>query len=76
MDAGYASRIIDLLDREALVVRKPRGPITSADWPALLQRWSQEYSPLKPPGRVSWYLAARGISQLQKNFVRSRRVTQ
>jgi hypothetical protein len=63
VDPGYASRIIDFLDREALVVRKPRGPITSADWPALLRRWSQEYSPFQR-GRARWFLAARGLGQL------------
>ena len=63
VDAGYASRIIDFLDREALVVRKPRGPITSTDWPALLRRWSQEYSPFQR-GRARWFLAARGLAQL------------
>jgi len=63
VDAGYASRIVDYLDREALVVRKPRGPITGADWPGLLRRWSQEYSPFQR-GRARWYLAARGFAQL------------
>jgi len=63
VDAGYASRIVDFLDREALVVRKPRGPITGADWPGLLRRWSQEYSPFQR-GRVKWFLAARGLAQV------------
>lgn len=60
VNAGYASRIIDFLDREALVVRKRRGPITAVDWPALLRRWAQDYSPFQR-SRVSWYLAARGL---------------
>lgn len=63
VDAGYTSRIISFLDREALVVRKPRGPITNTDWAALLRRWSQEYSPLQR-GRARWFLAARGLAQL------------
>lgn len=63
VDAGYASRIVDFLDREALVVRAPRGPITTIDWPSLLRRWSQEYAPLQQT-RVTWYLSARGISPL------------
>lgn len=62
IDAGYASRIIDFLDREALLVRQERGPITDVDWPALIRRWSQEYSPLQRD-RVTWYLAPRGIAQ-------------
>jgi hypothetical protein len=67
VDAGYASRIIDFLDREALVVRKPRGPITNTDWPALLRRWSQEYSPFQR-GRARWFLAARGLTQLTEKL--------
>ncbi len=63
VDAGYASRIIAFLDREALLVRKPRGPITSSDWAGLLRRWSQEYSPFQR-GRAKWFLAARGLAQL------------
>lgn len=63
VDPGYASRIVDYLDREALVVRKPRGAITSVDWPGLLRRWSQEYSPFQR-GRARWYLAPRGLPQI------------
>ncbi|MBI1787059.1 MAG: hypothetical protein HYR60_05830 [Acidobacteria bacterium] len=63
VDAGYASRIVDLLDREALVARKPRGQINGIDWLGLLRRWSQEYSPFQR-GRPRWYLAARGLAQL------------
>lgn len=60
VDPGYASRIIDVLDREALVVRTQRGPITNVDWAGLLRRWSQEYSPFQRQ-RVAWYLAPRGL---------------
>jgi hypothetical protein len=60
VDAGYASRLIDFLDSEALITRKPRGPITNCDWSGLLRRWSQQYSPLDRT-RVRWFLAARGL---------------
>lgn len=60
VDPGYASRVVDFLDREALVTRAPRGPITAVDWRALLNRWSQEYSPFRRQG-ATMYLAARGI---------------
>jgi hypothetical protein len=63
VDAGYASRIVESLGREALVVRDKRGPIRTVDWPALLRRWSQEYSPFQPD-RIRWYLAARGLGPL------------
>jgi hypothetical protein len=61
VDAGYASRLIELLNREALVTRATRGPITSVDWEALLKRWSQEYSPFRRGGS-KMYLAPRGLS--------------
>lgn len=38
----------------------PRGPITTVDWRALLNRWSQEYSPFRRQGAMM-YLAVRGI---------------
>lgn len=61
VDPGYASRVVDFLEREALVTRTTRGPITSVDWQALLTRWSQEYSPFRRGG-ATMYLAPRGIS--------------
>lgn len=69
IDPGYASRIIDFLDREALVTRRERGPITVTDWRGLIQRWSQQYSPLEPK-RVTWYLAPRGIAQILERLKR------
>ncbi len=67
VDPGYASRIVDFLHREALIVREPRGPITNVDWPALLRRWSQEYTPFQRQG-VKWYLAARGLARLTESL--------
>jgi hypothetical protein len=72
VDAGYASRVVQFLVREALVVRTGRGPITSVDWPALLRRWSEDYSPLKG-GRVTWYLAPRGLQSVVDNLKTLRR---
>lgn len=45
--------------QERAVTRTPRGPITAVDWRALLNRWSQEYSPFRRWGETM-YLAARG----------------
>jgi len=67
VDAGYASRVVDFLTREALVTRTSRGPITETDWPALLQRWSQEYSPFQRKG-ATWYLAPRGLAPVAERL--------
>jgi len=63
IDAGYASRLIDFLDREALITREKRGAVIRSDWAALIRRWSQAYSPFEK-ARVTWYLAARGMAQV------------
>ena len=60
VDAGYASRVVGLLNREALITRSGRTPITSVDWQGLLRRWSQEYSPFRRGG-ATMYLAPRGV---------------
>jgi hypothetical protein len=63
IDAGYTSRLIGFLDREALVVRDSRGAITGTEWKGLIRRWAQAYSPLEK-SRVRWYLAPRGMTPL------------
>lgn len=61
IDAGYVSRVLAFLDREALLTRIGRGRLNTVDWPALLRRWAQD-APLGSRGEVRTYLDARGIS--------------
>ena len=42
-DPGYVSRLLDQLDREELVTRTPRGPVTAVDVAGLLRRWAVDY---------------------------------
>ena len=58
---GYVSRILDLLEREDDIKRKPRGPVTDVEWPALIRRWAQDYSLLES-NRTKSYLNPRGLS--------------
>ncbi len=56
---SYVSRLVDLLEREDLVRRKPRGPIEAVDRPGLVRRWAEDYSLLgSNQGRL--YLDPRG----------------
>jgi hypothetical protein len=61
IDAGYVSRVLAMLDSEALITRVGRGRLQSVDWPSLLRRWAQE-SPLESRGTVRTYLEPRGLS--------------
>ena len=56
-------RVIDLLDREGLLERERRGPITSVDWEGVLGRWITEYG-LFDSNRVRTYLEPRGLDRL------------
>jgi len=56
-------RVIELLDTEGLLERKPRGPVTSVDWEGVLQRWTSEYG-LFDSNRVETYLEPRGLDHL------------
>ncbi len=59
VDAGYASRIVAVLDREALVERRGYGRIAKVDWAQLLRRWAQD-APLESRGARIACLEPRG----------------
>ncbi len=75
-NAGYVSRVLDLLERGDLIKRQPRKPITFVDWQGLIRQWARDYSPLVMSKRTSVplrprefqsYLEPRGLSAfLQK----------
>ncbi len=57
------SRVLGLLDREALVVRTPRGEVTDVRWADLLRRWAQDH-PFTEVNAVETFLAPRGLPLL------------
>jgi hypothetical protein len=68
---GYASRLVERLDAEALLTRARRGPVQSVDWQALLRRWAKDYTPFARP-RARSYLAPRGLLALEERLRASR----
>jgi len=62
-DPGYTSRVLELLDTEALVERERRGPITKVNRARLVRRWAED-APLAGRGRVESFLDPRGIGAL------------
>jgi hypothetical protein len=64
------SRVVALLDREALVLREARGGVTEVQWDALIRRWTQDYS-VRASNRVETYLEPRGLSNLLGNLAGS-----
>lgn len=62
-DPGYVSRLLGMLDREAIVNRTARGGVEQVQWRKLLQRWADE-APLESRTAASTWLAARGLPSL------------
>ncbi len=63
VDISYASRMVEWLSREALLERRPRGPVTTVDKAALIRRWAQDYEVLTSNDARS-YLDPRGVENL------------
>jgi hypothetical protein len=60
---GATYRVVELLEREALIERRPRGAIATVDWRALLERWSQDYG-FQQSNTIASCLQPRGLPAL------------
>jgi hypothetical protein len=69
VDAGYASRLLDSLAREALVTRARRGPIEAVDRAGLIRRWADDYSVLRS-NSPHLYLDPRDLSTFGDRLAR------
>jgi hypothetical protein len=58
---GYVSRLLDALDRDALVERTRRGRVQDADMAGLLRRWAESYDVLRS-NDASTFLAPGGAN--------------
>ncbi|WP_253862677.1 type IV toxin-antitoxin system AbiEi family antitoxin [Prauserella halophila] len=63
VSTGATYRVVELLEREALLEREERGPITVVRWRELLERWSSDYGFLRS-NTVCTYLHPRGLSSV------------
>ena len=59
-DPGYVSRLLKMLDSEAIVERTSRGQIEQVDWRRLLVQWSED-APLEARAEATTWLAPRGL---------------
>lgn len=64
------SRVVALLEREALITREPRGPIKEVDWPGLIRYWTTYYS-LISSNRTATFLESRGLPGLLNKLART-----
>lgn len=67
LSLASTSRILSLLDTDALITRSERGPVESVDWQRLIRRWVDDYG-LTKSNRNQFVLEPRGLSGLTKKL--------
>ncbi len=60
LSSATLSRVIELLEREAVLTKDIGGGVFDLDWEAAIRRWSQEYE-LRRSAVVASYLEPRGL---------------
>ena len=64
--APTLSRVLDLLEREAIVTRR-RGAALTVDWRAAIRRWTEDYA-LMDSNAPTWALEPRGLRAIEKKL--------
>ncbi len=62
-DPGYVSRLLKMLDSEAIIDRTSRGQVEQVDWRRLLVQWSED-APLEARAEATTWLAPRGLKSV------------
>jgi hypothetical protein len=70
VDVSYASRLVEWLNGEAALERRPRGAVEAVDRPNLIRRWAQDYDVLKTNASRA-YLEPRGLDHLVRRLTGS-----
>lgn len=65
------SRVLELLEIEGLIARKPRGPLETINWQDIIRRWAQDYNQTTS-NTASLFLAPRGIPFVETKLGSSR----
>lgn len=69
--APTISRVIELLERDAIVTREPRGPVLAVDWEAAIRRWAQDYDQTAS-NTAALFLEPRGLPALETKLATSK----
>jgi hypothetical protein len=59
---GYVSRLLETLDRDALIERARRGPVEQVDVPGLLRSWAESYDVFRT-NKAKTFLAPAGAGK-------------
>lgn len=66
--APTISRVLELLDREGLITRQPRGPVLGLDWQRAIRRWAEDYDQLRSNTALT-FLDPRGLDSVTRKLI-------
>ncbi len=69
--AATLSRVIDLLEREALLTKGRKGGVGDLDWAGTIRRWSQDYE-LRTANTAIPYVDPRGLAAFVEKLAKAR----
>jgi len=69
--AATLSRVVGLLEREAIVTRQPRGPVAEVNWQAAIRRWAEDYGQTSSNTPTA-FLDPRGLPSFEKKLKSSK----
>ena len=69
---GSLSRTVDLLDRDGLITKDGRGPITDLNWEGVIRRWAKDYD-VTSTNQVNTFLEPRGLPALSTKLGKLKR---
>ena len=67
VSAGYATRILSLLQKEAVIARDASGGVSTVNWRDVLRRWTQDYGVTRT-NRSMAYLEPRSVDALVRRL--------
>jgi hypothetical protein len=71
ISAPTLSRVIDFLNREALLRKDERAVVQEIDWAGTIRRWVQDYA-FSKSNRVATFLEPRGLSDLRRKLSKAK----
>lgn len=67
VNAGYVSRVLTLLESQALIERDARGQVTNVSWDKVLRRWADD-APLSSRGPSATFIDPRGVENVLRGL--------
>ena len=65
--APTLSRVLELLEREFVAFREPRGPVLQVNWVAAIRRWARDYGQTRSNAVTTFY-QSRGFSDFRSRL--------